>query len=151
VVVSAGLALIAYTGDFSMIKGSCACAKICYEVDGELTDFSHCHCSKCRKLHGAAFATWGGVRRAEFSYVSGQGYVMKYAFSETSDSVFCSHCGSRLLVESRDEPDMLYITLGTVDGEVSCLPGFHEYVGSKAPWYDICDDLPQFDASSPEV
>ena len=133
-----------------MIKGSCECAKVRYQIDGELTDYSHCHCSKCRKLHGAAFASWGGVQRADFTYICGEDKVKKYAFSENSGSVFCGHCGSRLLVESGSEPDMLYITMGTVDGSVVCPPGFHEYVGSKAPWYEICDDLPQFDEWSPE-
>lgn len=134
-----------------MIKGRCECARVSYEVDGELVDFSHCHCSKCRKLHGAAFATWGGVLRAEFSYTSGESDVKKYAFSDNSDSVFCSHCGSRILVDSRAEADMLYIAMGTVDGEVSCPKGSHEFVGSKAAWYEISDDLPQYDKGSDEV
>ena len=88
--------------------------------------------SKCRKLHGAAFATWGGVLRAEFTYTSGESEVNEYAFSDNSGSVFCRHCGSRILVDSRADVDMLYIAMGTVDGAVSCPRGFHEYVGSKS-------------------
>ena len=128
-----------------MISGRCECARVRYEVNGELKDFCHCHCSICRRLHGAAFATWGGIARDEFRYLSGQADVKVYSFSEKADSVFCDHCGSTLLVNFKPEADMLYITLGTVDGEVSCPPGFHQFVGSKAPWFEISDDLPQHD------
>jgi len=134
-----------------MIKGRCECGRVSYELDGDLVYFSHCHCSRCRKLHGAAFATWGGVLSTDFSYTSGETEVNSYAFSENSVSYFCRHCGSRLLAESRTEPEMVYIAMGTVDGEVSCPAGFHEFVGSKAPWHEISDDLPQYMQSSDDV
>jgi hypothetical protein len=117
-----------------------------YQVAGEIVDFSHCHCSICRRLHGAAFATWGGVSREDFSYVSGEANLKVYPYSENADSLFCDHCGSRVLVDFKAEPEMLYITLGTVDGDVRCPPGYHQFVGSKAPWFEISDDLPQHDA-----
>jgi len=128
-----------------MIKGRCECAKVQYEVDAELVDLCHCHCSICRKLHGAAFVTWGGVARNKFSYTSGENEIRKYAFSNKADSIFCDTCGSRLLVDFKPEADMLYITLGTVDGDVDYPLGFHQFVGSKAPWFEITDDLPQHD------
>ena len=52
------------------------------------------------------------------------------------------------LVDFKLETDMLYITLGTVDGDVRCPPGFHQFAGSKAPWFEITDDLPQYDGWS---
>jgi hypothetical protein len=128
-----------------MIKGRCECARVQYEIDDELVDFCHCHCSICRKLHGAAFVTWGGVARDKFSYTSGESDIRTYAFSDKADSIFCALCGSRLLVDYKPEADMLYITLGTVISDVDCPPGFHQFVGSKAPWFEITDDLPQFD------
>jgi hypothetical protein len=132
-------------GELNMIKGSCECRRIRYQVDGELLYYGHCHCSKCRKLHGAAFASWGGVLRTAFTCLSGESEIRKYAFSDQSDSLFCNHCGSRILVDSNTEPEMLYIAMGTVDGEVTCPEGVHEWVGSKAPWYEISDNLPEYD------
>ncbi|HJL60761.1 MAG TPA: GFA family protein [Pseudomonadales bacterium] len=128
-----------------MITGRCECAKVRYEVDCELKDFCHCHCSICRRLHGAAFASWGGIARDKFSYISGEDSVKRYAFSENSDSIFCTHCGSRLLVDCKPETHMLYLALGTADGDLACPPGFHQFVGSKARWHEIHDDLPQYD------
>ena len=127
-----------------MIKGRCECARVQYEIQSELEEFCHCHCSICRRLHGAAFATWGGVARDQFTYKSGESDLKKYALSENADSIFCGVCGSTVLVDYKPEPDMLYITMGTVNGEVECPPGFHQFVGSKAPWFEICDDLPQY-------
>jgi len=89
--------------------------------------------------------TWGGIARAEFSYVSGEDNVGSYSFSDRADSRFCKTCSSTILVDFKPEADMLYITLGTVDGEVKCPPGFHQFVGSKALWFEISDDLPQHD------
>jgi len=133
-----------------MITGRCQCGTVKYQVQGELKDFSHCHCSICRKIAGAAFVTWGGVARDEFSYESGADNVGIYSFSEKADSLFCKTCSSTILVDFKPEADMLYITLGTVDGDIDCPDGFHEFVGSKAPWYEICDDLPQYDNQPPE-
>jgi hypothetical protein len=108
-------------------------------------DFSHCHCSICRRLHGAAFATWGGIVRDKFSYLSGEDSLKIYPFSENADSIFCEHCGSTLLVDYKPEPEALYITLGTADGSVNCPPGYHQFVGSKAAWFEIHDELPQYE------
>ena len=128
-----------------MIKGRCECNKVQYEVSGELIDFCHCHCSICQRIHGAAFVTWGGVARDQFSFKSGESELKTYPFSENSDSIFCGTCGSTVLVDFKPEDDMLYITMGTVIGDVDCPPGFHQFVDSKASWFEICDDLPQHD------
>ena len=128
-----------------MITGRCECGEVSYEVDAEISDFSHCHCSQCRRLHGAAFASFGGVSRDKFKYLSGQSALRIYASSDTSDRVSCSVCGSQILVDYKPEPDTLYIAMGTVDGAPDCPTGYHQFVGSKAPWYEISDGLAQHD------
>ena len=127
-----------------MIIGKCACGAVQYQVQGELKEYCHCHCSICRKIHAAAFASWGGVSRDEFSYLAGEENLGTYSFSENADSLFCKICSSTLLVDYKPEPHMLYITLGTVEGDVTCPPGFHQFVGSKATWFEITDSLPQY-------
>lgn len=128
-----------------MITGRCECGRVTYAVDGEITDFSHCHCSQCRRLHGAAFASFGGVARDKFRYLSGEEVLGIYASSDTSDRVSCSVCSSQILVDYKPEPDVLYITMGTVDGSPTCPTPYHQFVGSKASWYEICDDLARHD------
>jgi hypothetical protein len=133
-----------------MIKGHCECGRISYEVNGNIEDFSHCHCSQCRRLHGAAFATFAAVSRDKFRYLSGASDLKVYASSEFNDRVFCAECGSNILVDARQYPKLLYICMGTVDGDPDCPRGYHAYVGSKAAWYEITDGLEQFDTEPPE-
>ena len=133
-----------------MLSGRCECGRVRYEVDGQIVDFSHCHCSQCRRLHGAAYATFAGVARDAFRYVSGSNGVKVYASSESNDRVFCAECGSNILVDPKDEPDALYLSMSSLDNDPPRPHGYHAYVGSKAPWHEITDDLPQYDTDPVE-
>lgn len=128
-----------------MITGHCECGKITFQVNGEINDFSHCHCAQCRRLHGAAYATFAGVERRDFLYLSGEADVANYSSSDASHRFFCRHCGSSIMVATEDEPDAYYLSMSTLDGNPTCPPGYHTFVGSKAPWHTITDELPQFD------
>ena len=132
-----------------MITGHCECGRVRFEVDGEIEDFSHCHCSQCRRLHGAAFATFAGVSRDRFRYVAGESDIRVYASSEGNDRVFCAVCGSNILVDPGEEPEALYLSMSAVDGDPPRPAGYHAYVGSKAPWHEITDDLEQHDTDPP--
>jgi len=100
-----------------MIQGGCQCGKARYEADSAISDLSHCHCSMCRKLHGAAFATFAGVARDTFRWSKGEDVLRTYASSDKIDRIFCSNCGSQLVVFYTPEPDLVYLTMGTVDGD----------------------------------
>jgi len=128
-----------------MIHGHCECGRVQYEVDGDINDFSHCHCSQCRRLHGAAFATFAGVATDQFRYISGEGDTRSYASSESSERVFCGNCGSNILVALDQEPESLYLSMSAIDGDPPHPRGYHIYVGSKAAWYEISDDLAQYE------
>ncbi|MGI9205894.1 MAG: GFA family protein [Woeseiaceae bacterium] len=133
-----------------MISGHCECGRVQFEVASGIEDFSHCHCSQCRRLHGAAYATFAGVPRDKFRYVVGENDTKIYASSDTHDRVFCSVCGSNIMVALDEEPDVLYLSMSALEGNPPRPPGYHIYVGSKAPWHDINDNLKQYDESSPE-
>jgi len=129
-----------------MIEGGCLCGAVRYAVDGEIGQVSHCHCSMCRHIHGAAFGTYGAVPKEDFRWVSGTDSVKTYPSSDSLERTFCSNCGSTLQAILVNEPDVIYVTLGTTDGDPKCRPACHIFVGSKAPWHEITDDLPQYDA-----
>lgn len=128
-----------------MITGRCECGKVRYQINSEITDFSHCHCSQCRRLHGAAFASFGGVNREAFKYLSGESSLSTFASSDTHDRIFCAVCGSNIMVVLSDEPDDYYVAMGTIDGDPKLPPAYHIFVGSKAPWHQINDSADQFD------
>lgn len=131
-----------------MITGHCECRKVSFEADGKVNDFSHCHCSQCRRLHGAAYATFAGLPRNGFRYLSGESDLSHYASSGGHDRVFCSNCGSNILVALDVEPDNFYVSMSTIEGSPELPAGYHIYVGSKASWHEINDALPKYDEDS---
>jgi hypothetical protein len=131
-----------------MIRGYCECRRVQFEVDGEIEDFSHCHCSQCRRLHGAAYATFAAVDRAQFRYLTGETGLKVYTSSEKNGRIFCSTCGSPILVETSTEPSRLYLSMSTIEGNPPHPRGYHAWVGSKAPWHEINDDLGQYEKAT---
>src|SRR3954471_13249384 len=102
-----------------MHAGSCLCANVRYEVDGELSDFGHCHCKSCRKASGTAFATNAGIDRSTFRLVSGGDTLREYESSPGKHRAFCSRCGSPIYAYLTKSPTMLRIRLGSLDTPVS--------------------------------
>jgi len=101
-------------------------------------------------MHGAAYATFAGVPRSGFRYVSGESDVSTFFSSSTHERVFCATCGSNIFVKLSDEPDALYVSMGAIDGDPPRPMGYHIFVGSKAPWHEINDNLAQHDRFPPE-
>ena len=128
-----------------MHSGHCECGRIKFEFDGEINDFSHCHCSQCRRMHGAAYATYAGVARDNFRILGGDPEITKYASSDTHNRWFCSVCGSNILVDLSEDRDSLYLSMSAINGDPPRPTGYHIFVGSKAVWHEITDDLEQYD------
>jgi hypothetical protein len=97
----------------------------------------------CRKAHGAAFGTYGRVQRAEFRLLSGEDLIARYRSSPGIDRTFCSRCGSTLQFAPEDRPESFGLAVGTLDDDPGHRPILHIWVGSKAPWLEITDELPQ--------
>jgi hypothetical protein len=129
-----------------MIRGSCLCGKVKYEVSGALSHVTHCHCSRCRKAHGAAFGTYARVKADDFRFVEGESVVSKYASSEGVVRTFCGNCGATLQFISAKRPATFALAIGTLDDDPRVRPEMHIFVGSKAPWVEIHDGLPQLQA-----
>jgi hypothetical protein len=126
------------------LAGSCLCGQIHYQISGPLTGVLNCHCSMCRKAHGAAFRTRAAVKKADFKWLAGKDRTTRYESSPGEHRIFCSVCGSNLVTEFDANPEWLGFPLGTLDDDPGVKPQRHIFVGSKAPWHDITDDLPQW-------
>ncbi len=125
-----------------MIKGKCLCEEIEYEITGNLGPIFNCHCSKCRRWHGAAFRTRASIAIGQFSLLRGEKHLSEYKSSENVTKYFCTICGSPLHSAYKDRPDILGIPLGALEG-VNAEPEAHIFVTSKASWHNISDSLPQ--------
>jgi hypothetical protein len=97
----------------------------------------------CRKAHGAAFGTYSRVKRSAFRVVSGAEHIKTYASSPGVTRTFCDTCGSTLQYITTTKPQSFALALGTLDDDPGVRPVDHIFVRSKAPWYEITDDLPQ--------
>lgn len=131
-----------------MVKGSCLCGGVQFELGGELGPMAHCHCSMCRKSHGTAFGTFLGADTANFRWLKGEELVGSYQSSPGGYRGFCRNCGSSLAIPNPGEPK-IFIPVGTLDDDPGERPAAHIFVASKADWDEINDDLPQFDEYPP--
>lgn len=127
----------------TLLRGSCMCGLVAYEVQDAFEYSLYCHCSNCRRATGAAAKPFAGIKCDRLAIVSGGEHIMRYGDGPNHD-FHCARCGSLLYSLVRDRK-YAHVTLGTLIDNPSVRPTAHIFVGSKAAWEDICDDLPQFD------
>ena len=131
-----------------MHTGSCLCGGIRYEIHGEVGEILQCHCQRCRKSNGTAFATNASVLKTDFKITQGEHLLKKFASTATTQRCFCSECGSPIISIKAETPDSYRLRLGTLDTPLQHKPTQHIFVAYKAEWDTISDDLPQFDERS---
>lgn len=132
-----------------MYKGSCLCGAVQYELQGELGPIVFCHCSRCRKAQGSAFASNSPVQETDFHLRAGQDALQAYESSPGKLRVFCRHCGSPVYSRTVARPGILRLRIGLLDTALVQRPSAHIYAGSHAEWERILDDLPQYEAGVP--
>jgi hypothetical protein len=126
-------------------KGSCLCGSVRFEVDAIGPQIGHCHCSMCRKFHGAEFATYGEATRDHFHWVSGEDNLSSYRAPNGTTRQFCKICGSSLTFSPASNPEgIVEFALGALDSDIPHKPDAHIFVGFKANWSTIHDELPQY-------
>ena len=125
-----------------LLAGKCYCGAVQYEVADEFVYAMNCHCGNCRRTTGSAFKPFAGIERARLRIVTGEGDRLIHGSAETHDA-HCARCGSLLYSVVR-EGKWVHVALGTLIDTPAIRPSAHIFVGSKAPWYDITDDLPQY-------
>lgn len=130
------------------MHASCLCGDVTWDIDGPAEWMSHCHCSICRKTHGAAFATYVAAPAAGFRQ-SGREHVVRFESSPGFFRCFCGRCGS--VVPGDATEGRIFLPAGNLDGDPGVRPLAHIFVADVAPWHAITDSLPRFDAYPPGV
>jgi hypothetical protein len=120
-----------------------------YRVADEFRYASNCHCSRCRAATGSPFKAFAGIERDKLKVVAG-GDALLIVGEEDLNDTRCASCGSLLFSVVRDGA-YVHVAMGSLADAPSIRPTEHIFVGSKAPWFEITDELPQFDeyAGSP--
>ncbi|NEU97196.1 GFA family protein [Bradyrhizobium uaiense] len=124
-----------------ILTGECFCRDVRYEVADAFGYALNCHCSNCRRTTGSAFKPFAGIVREEFTVTSGAEGLLVYGDDTTHDA-HCGRCGSLLYSRLRNGA-YVHVTMGTLRDAPTIRPTAHIFVGSKAPWHEILDDLPQ--------
>ena len=124
------------------LTGKCFCGAVQYAVADEFRYAMNCHCSNCRRTTGSAFKPFAGIEREKFAVTQGKDGLLIYGGDKAHDA-HCGKCGSLLYSVVRDGA-WVHVTMGTLVDDPAIRPSRHIFVGSKAPWHEITDDLPQY-------
>jgi hypothetical protein len=125
------------------LTGKCFCGAVEYAVADAFVYAANCHCSNCRRTTGSAFKPFAGIERDKLALTKGEGDLMIHGTAQNNNT-HCSRCGSLLYSVVRDG-GYVHVAMGTLVDDPTIRPTRHIFVGSKAPWFTISDDLPQFE------
>ena len=126
-----------------VLRGACGCGTVRYRVADAFRYAMNCHCSRCRAATGSAFKAMGGIERDKLEVTDGTDNLLVFGEPELNDTR-CGVCGSLLFSVVRDGA-YVHVAMGSLVDAPSIRPTHHIFVGSKAPWFEITDDLPQFE------
>lgn len=125
------------------LAGRCFCGLAEYAVADEFLYAANCHCSNCRRTTGAAFKPFAGIERHKLLVTKGGEQLLIFGEADANDT-HCRACGSLLYSVVRDGK-FVHVAMGTLTDLPGIRPSHHIFVGSKAPWFTITDDLPQYE------
>ncbi|WP_349436264.1 GFA family protein [Pararhizobium sp. A13] len=126
-----------------VLTGKCMCGAVEYTVEDAFGYAMNCHCSNCRRTTGSAFKPFAGIERGKLRLVKGEDALLIFGNGDDAHDVHCRTCGSLLYSVVR-EGAYVHVAMGTLVDAPTIRPSGHIFVGSKAPWYEITDDLPQY-------
>jgi hypothetical protein len=135
-----------------MVRGSCLCGGVTFELARVTGPFELCHCSRCRKVSGSAFMAGVAAPRSGFRMLTGRELIRTYdapirEAPPAYRSCFCSRCGSQVPDPSATAP-WVEVAAGVLDDDPQVRPDKHIFVEVKSPWYTITDTLPQLDKAA---
>jgi hypothetical protein len=125
-------------------QGSCLCGGVQFSVEGFSEQAANCHCSMCRKFHGAAFGTLVGVRG--LTWLSGRNLLKEFTAPNSTMRTFCMECGSSLGFRVKGTPfEEIELAIATFDVKIPVTIKAQIYTNDKANWCVLQKDIPAFD------
>ncbi|WP_111265906.1 GFA family protein [Marilutibacter maris] len=123
--------------------GSCLCGRVRFLVRMPVKWVAHCHCTRCRRAHGAAFVTWVGMEEARVGIEDPEGALRWHVAVGGGQRGFCSHCGSPMLFKGERWPGELHIARALFTDALEQLPQAHAYYDTHVDWFEVGDALPK--------
>ena len=128
------------------VRGACLCQSVRFEVDPPFTKFLKCHCSRCRRASGSAFAANAYVLPQAFRWILGQDNVVRFDLPEARSfsTSFCRRCGSPLPHATRSGREIV-IPAGSLLDDPGTSPTIEACWSSRARFLSDTGDLPTSD------
>ena len=125
------------------IDGGCHCGRVRYRI-GSIFDAGYCHCSVCRRIHGAPVVAWIAVPESDFTLLVGS--PRAYRSSSHGARHRCDDCGTQLYYTDDRVPSgvgtrVVSVYLTTLDEPAQVSPRVHQWCDDRLPWFDTRDDL----------
>lgn len=133
--------------DTEHARGSCLCGSVRFTVAFPSKWCAHCHCTMCRKEHGAGYVTWAGFAAESLDIQSGKDVLQWYQSSAAAQRGFCAKCGSSMLFRSSRWPGEIHVALGCMDDPIDRQPQAHVYHDTRVDWVVIDEALDTFNPS----
>ena len=130
-------------GEVEKFSGGCLCGAVRFHVTPPARWCFHCHCTLCRKAHGAAFVTWFGADKTQVRIDQGEDVLRWRASSDHGRRAFCSECGTQIFFETSKYPQQIDVVRACVDGSIDRAPSAHVFVSTRVDWVAIDDGLPR--------
>ena len=127
------------------IHGSCLCGAVAFSMQLPSKWCAHCHCSMCRKAHGAGYVTWVGFEQDQVTFRPDNKQLNWYESSQGAQRGFCQQCGSSLFFRSEKWAGELHVALGAIDDEIDRHPQANVFFDKHVDWMPIDDSLKQQD------
>jgi hypothetical protein len=125
------------------VEGGCFCGAVRFRVALPVSYCVHCHCSMCRRNHGAGYVTWVAVPKERFEVTAGQAALRDFRSSDTGKRSFCGTCGSSLFCELTQHPGEIDVVRANFDGPIGIEPQAHIFFGDHVDWVAVDEKLPR--------
>lgn len=132
----------------TLLRGQCFCGEVRFEMEHLPRTTTHCHCSMCRKIHGAPFVTWVGGKTGTLKITLGESTLKVFQSSKEAKRGFCGQCGSVLFFESVRWPGETSVAAPHIQGALPEKPRAHIFYSDRAAWVEVNDELPKYGGES---
>jgi len=136
-----------------MIRGGCLCGGVRFAIGGPAAGkgqarppgaFELCHCARCRKASGSAFAAGLAVRSDALQWTRGRDLVARYQAPVRQqppayERWFCRQCGAPV-PPLRARGPWTEIPAGSLDDDPGRRPERHIFAAHAPPWLPLPDD-----------
>jgi hypothetical protein len=132
------------------LTGACLCGGVRYEVTEAPVVAGYCHCTRCQRRTGSGAAVSALFAPGSLRIVAGDDLLASFDPADGWSKVFCSACGGALWAQSRDEPPLVSVRMGTFDADPGIRPSYRQFTAYAAAWEPLPDDeLPRYPERRP--